>query len=111
MSYVEGRSVGMTKYPCSFVVSCRVTPVAGSVTVTLAPAMTAPEGSVTVPTIVPKPCAKALDWDTNSKAKSGSIGRGNVRGDRESNISFTVAPAHRSREAVFMLYRSFHIAI
>src|SRR5215813_8557365 len=59
-SYCEGCSVGTTKYPCVLVVTDRAKPVPVCMTFTVAAGTTAPEESVTVPTMVPKPWPYAV---------------------------------------------------
>src|SRR5882762_4217802 len=63
-SYVLAGRSAKTYSPCEDVFTVRVSPLAGLLTVTSAPATTAPEGSVTVPRIVPVTFCAADGSDT-----------------------------------------------
>src|SRR6266542_2935377 len=57
---------GILKNPSALVSTDREEPVPTSVTVTFAPEITPPEGSVTVPTNSPRPCACKVDEAANT---------------------------------------------
>src|SRR6516162_10326590 len=59
-SYVEGRREGTRKRPSALVVAVRESPVPASVTLIVAEATVDPDGSITVPTKLPDPCAREI---------------------------------------------------
>ena len=63
-------TLGAAYSPAVFVTSSRVKPFSGFETVTLALGITAPEGSVTVPTIVAASCAQAAAQKRSARATS-----------------------------------------
>src|SRR5690348_15110470 len=71
------RISGRTYWPASFVVAVCTTPVSVFFAVTLAFAITAPDGSVTEPNIVAS-CANARTEPKNSKAKLRANARRHV---------------------------------
>src|ERR1043165_1270258 len=71
MVYVAGNSEGKVKLPVSDVIALLDSPVASFVTDTVAPGMSAPPGSTTVPEIVPVVvCARS---GIAASASTGSI--------------------------------------